>query len=693
MDLIRLPGVRRIVAAVRRYRTVALVFFLCTVGGTLVYTWRQTPQYQAETTIELRWQPYGQTFPFRDVSAQEFTGYWSFDEFRNTQMEIIQSRNVMQRVIDVLGLSELDPEGLAQRVDVAAIPDSRLIRIRVVDSDPQRAADLANAMAQVYVDVGVESRVKWLQQIIDWLRDRIDTTEDDISRAEQRLYEFQKENNSINLEKDKQQAEREIDALHEQYVEVQKRRVQLEGRLAKMEALAATPAGLDGLAATLDVNTVGRLRETYATLAAERARLAAVYGPKHPKMQGVDNQIEALSEQFVKLARDQIDAVRTELELARGEESRLKTAIQALVDRALERSQVWHEYRDLVDQTSNRRQFYDVLLQRFKEVDITRDLNREQAVVIERARAPQAPFRPNKRLNLLAGLMVALFGGVGLALVWNAFQQTVQNGEDVEATAGIQPLVELAYLQPDSIDYPLEQLMRYDPDAPLAEAFRLIRNHIIFAPQRRGMRTLLFTGAHPLEGKTTVACNVAIAAAQAGRRVLLLDADVRRRSASRVWNLEHETGFVDVLAGRLRWQDVLRTSGVPNLTIMAAGGESGRSAEVVQKEVIERILPGLRQEFDLILMDGSPIRYVADALVLATIVDEAILVVEAGRIHKREIREMTSRLERMGQHEYAIILNKVTVPSGGFGVDGYAYGYGLVRPASGDASDLEPVRS
>ena len=684
-EVMRITAVRRALAAIRRYRAVGLAFFIFVVIGTIWYTFTQEKLFRAHSVIELRWNPYGESFPFRDVSAQEFTGYWSFDEFRNTQMQVIASRRVLQRVVDVLGYPDLNSEMIAGKLQVSPVPDSRLIRIGVIDTDPKRAANIANTVAQAYTDIGVENRVAWIQQVVDWLRDRIDGTQEEIGRSQRTLYDFQKEMGSINLEKDKAYVEQEIDALHQQYVQVHTQRIQLEARYKEMLQLAkeGTP-GLDKIALAMAVESekgaVGSVQLDLMQLESTLSSLAAVYGKSHPEMLAVQNRIDTLREQMRLAATQRITGAKTQMDIAMAEEEKLLAAIESKVKSALERSKVWLEYQDLVDQTQGRRQFYDVLLERFKEVDITRDLNREQAVIIEMALTPMAPFRPNIQLNLALGVLLAVGGSIGMALLWSVFQQGVQNGEDLEAAIGVRALVELPYMQLDSVDYPVEQLMLYDSESPLADAFRMVRNHILFTPKRRHLRSLLFTGAHPLEGKTTIANNIAIATAQAGKSVLLIDADFRKHMTSKVWEMKGRRGFADVLAGNARWQDVVQATIVPNLSLLTAGGDPNNPPELFQKEALERIMPGMQQEFEIIIFDGSPLLLVADSMVVSSVVDETFIIMEAGRIHKRDVRHLIASLEKIGQPQWEIILNKVTVPSAsGFDRYGYGYGYGYGR--------------
>ncbi|RMF14595.1 MAG: polysaccharide biosynthesis tyrosine autokinase [Candidatus Dadabacteria bacterium] len=692
-DLMRLTAVRRVLAAVRRYRFVGLSFFIFVILGTLFFTFSQDELYRATSVVELRWNPKTEVFPFRDVSTQEtWGGYWSYDEFRNTQIEVIRSRRVLQRVVDVLGDPSLTPALLEARLTVEPVPDSRLIRVSYMDTSPQRAADIANTVVQAYMDVGVENRIRWIQQIVDWLRDRIDNTQDDIGRAQKDLFEFQKEMGSINLDKDRQQIEAEIDALHARYIDAHTRRIQLEGQLREMKRLAEQGnSGLQQLAHALAVEdrqgAVATIQKRWVELQAERAGLSAVYGDAHPKMQALDRQLNALRSELLEAARKRIDGIRAQMDIATAEEEELLKAMDELVSAALDRSKIWQRYQELSDEAVSRRQFYEVLLERFKEIDITRDLNREQAVLIESAVPPAVAAWPNVRVNLAVGLFLALTGAIGMALLLNLLQQGVQNSEDLEAAIGVRALAELPYLQTDSIDYPLEKLMLHDPDSPLAESIRVVRNHILFAPRGRRIRAILFTGAQPLEGKTTTANNLAIATAQAGRRVLLVDADLRKAATSKVWKARGRRGFADVLSGNARWQDVVQPTEVANLSVMGTGGDPSHPPELFQKEALERVLPVLQQEWDIVIFDGSPLLLVADSIVVSSVVDETFIVMEAGRIHKREARDLVARLERIGQPTWEIILNKVTLPSA-WGYDGYGYGYSYGYGSRGESELL-----
>lgn len=687
--LARLPQLARALALARRYRVVLAVFVASTLLATAVFTLRQERLYRAEALVELRWYPGASRFPFEDPGSQAQSTYWSFDEFRNTQVAVLRSSRVAERVSAMLG-GNPTAAAIQGRVEVAPVPSSHLVRVRVVDADPDRAANVVNTVVETYIEVGIETRMAWVGDLVDWLGDRIREIQTEIRAGERSLLEFQRDARTLDPVRDRTQAQSEVESLQAQFLVARTTRLREEGRWRQMQTYVERgDAGLAELASTLGGDAVDHVRRSLAAALEQRAELAAVYGPEHPRMLAAQARVEVLETRLLDAARDSVTAARTRWDLARAEEERLGEAIEARIDGLLERTEQQIRFGELRDRTGTARELYEVMLQRAKEVDLSRDFRREQAVVIERARVPVAPFRPNLMLNMSMGLLLALLGGGGLVLGLSLLQPVIQNADDLEAATGLVALAEIPELPADAVVVP-ERLMLRDPDHPAAETFRGLRNRLLFSPRRVDIRVTMVSGAFPGEGKTSVISNLAVATARAGRRVLMVDADLHRFGLTRLWAHPDDPGLGQLLRGEADPVAVIQSTEVPQLHILPVGAETGEDELLTDVAALRALLEGLRADFDTIFFDAGPLLRVAAPLPVAAVVDEVLLVLAAGQITRGDVAELRTALRQVGRESVEVVLNRVRIPSGRFAAGGYGSQYADLRAQAIVERDAAP---
>lgn len=284
------------------------------------------------------------------------------------------------------------------------------------------------------------------------------------------------------------------------------------------------------------------------------------------------------------------------------------------------------------------------------------------------ALASYAPVSPNVQLNLALGVLVGLALGVGIAVLRAVLDNRVRSPRDVEALTD-RPLIGAIPHDPKAKERPL--ILHADPHNPRSEAFRSLRTNLQFL-EMDGGHTYVITSSIPTEGKSTTSINLAIALADSGKRVALLDTDLRKPKVAEYLGIEGGTGLTDVLIGRARVADVLLPWGNRSLYVLPAGKIPPNPSELLGSERMQKLLEALGQEFDVVLCDAPPLLPVTDAAVLSRSTSGAIMVVAVGRTTTNQLDGALEALETVGSKVAGVVLTMVPTK----GADAYAYGYG-----------------
>jgi polysaccharide biosynthesis transport protein len=304
---------------------------------------------------------------------------------------------------------------------------------------------------------------------------------------------------------------------------------------------------------------------------------------------------------------------------------------------------------------------------------------------VQNATVPTVPVSPNVPLNIALGVLVGLAIGVGLAVLRETLDTRVRNEHDVEQISD-SPIVGGIAFDPKAPERPL--IVHVDPRSPRAESFRTLRTNLQFLDIEGNARSFVVTSSIESEGKSTTAANLAIVLSDAGSRVLLVDADLRRPKVASYMGLEGAVGLTDVLIGQAKLLDVVQPWGKRDLYVLPAGKVPPNPSELLGSQTMANLITMLEKEFDFVLFDAPPLLPVTDAAILAKNTGGAIVIVASGRTHKNQLSGAVSVLQNVGARVSGFVLTMMptTGPDAyGYGRYGYGYGYGygddLDKPA------------
>lgn len=606
--------------------------------------------------------------------------------FVGTQIGLLTSHAIAERVAQDLNLAA-DPAvvgdqapareigqriaanyvrgGLSTRVQ----PASRLITISFVSRDPALAARIVNGAADAYINTNLERRYQSSSYARDFLQKQIAVVRRDLEQSERGLVAYAQQQRLISTgsgTSSEQSADTNslngntLVALNNALALTTARRIAAEQRYR--ESMLAGPT-------TETSQNAAGLRGQIASLNAEYQQKLQSFRPDYPEMVALKARIDALRSSVVAETReagsDRAGSLRAEFMAARAEEERLRAKVGELSSSVLDQRGRRIKYNILQRDVDTNRAQYDALLQRFKEIGVSRGIGTAVASVVDRGDVPSGAYSPNLFLNLIVGAVSGLLAGLMAALILEFVNDTIKTPNHVREKLG------LAFLGgiPTAKDKPIEELK--NALSPVTEAYLSTATALQFLTEGGAPKTMLVTSTRPAEGKSTSAWALAQSYARLGHTVLLIDADMRRPAFVTGQNevgLSHVLTTSDVIIDH-----VLRTE-IENLWMMPAGQIPPSPPELIASPRFAAVLAEAAATFDLVVLDGPPILGLADAPLLATIVEGTLMVVEAGRTRTRAAFEALNRLRTSGAHVIGAILTRYEAQAS-YGY-GYGYGYG-----------------
>ncbi|MCA9532647.1 MAG: polysaccharide biosynthesis tyrosine autokinase [Myxococcales bacterium] len=680
---------REAVRVVVRFGWIAVVLAVLGGVGGAVWTSRQPRIYSATATLEYEPNPPRPLGRGVEDVADPFGNFWASREFFDTQNRVIASRNVLDRVVQQLALhqdagfhghtgeaaenfegSSIESTAalLASRLAVEPVPSTRLVNVVVKDGDPERAASIANAIAAAYIEKTLEDRMRSTVTALEWLDGQLTALRSDLEASENALYEFKREHDvlSLSLEENQNVIAHEILAFSEALTTARTRRIELAARAERLRrALSMDPleAPLSGLT---NVEAIAALRSALVAKLAERERLSVRYGDNHPDMVALNAEIRMQQEQLVREMRSVINGTEGEFEEARRVEGGLRAAVNEAHSDGLDLNLREIEYQRLNRERENKAEIYQLVLQRTTETDLTRMLQVTHAHVLDRALPPTAPISPVLMTNLGGGSAAGLVLGLAVIALLLRLDRRLKSVEDVEAlglkVVGILPRL-------PEMDLP-ELSSHHRPTSAAAECARTIRTNLTFMNAARPSRCFVITSASPREGKTTIACNIAIALAHSSKSVLLIDTDLRRPRAHKPFGIANKVGVTSVILGETTLAEAVAHTEVDGLHLLPSGPVPPNPSELLHTPAFQALRDAAMAAYEWVIFDSPPVGAVTDSAVIAPQVDGVMLVVRAQQTTRESVEAALRQMRAVDAVMIGCVVNDVDVNSRTYG-----YGY------------------
>lgn len=702
--------------ALRKHRwtilsTVSIIFTLV-----LVAVVKERPVYRAQTLLEIG-QENQNTITVQELFQLENVTH----DYLETQYRILESDAVARDVIRQLNLDQMeefnpgkgadsseagragenadplpvDPAGgqlvlerFRDRLDVNPIRQSRLVQVSFDSYDPKLAAKVVNTFSDRYIQQNLQAHWDAAQKASEWLSQQLDGLKIKLEKSEDDLQRYAQANDLLFLEGGKSGTQNIVDErleqLQSELTQAQAERYQKESLYRLLEA-----GDLSSIPGIADSKLVQDLTLQLADAERAKADLAPNFTSDYPKMKQVQSQIDHVEQLLTEQREQAAGRIANEYSAAVRRETLVRSAFDEQQRQANQAAAKSVQYNILKREAETNKQLYEDLLVRLKEAGVSAGMKASNIRVVDPAVPPSRAVKPRITLSLALALSAGLTLGIVLALLQEHMDNTLKSPDDVEqflqvpALALIPAQISLERRKNGSGRLPAPSIIedrengslakprrgqkkdwvRIDAEiaqhSALSEAFRGLRTSVLLSTAGRPPRSLTFVSAEPGEGKTTICSNLGICLAQLGKRVLLIDADMRRPSLHRLFKLDANTGVVNYLTGDQAWKSLVQTSSQEGLHCLVCGPVPPNPSELLSSGRMQELIHEALTEYDFLLFDSPPLLSVADGRILSTIVEGTILVVKGGVTPRDLVRHAQLLASDVGAHLIGAVLNNV----------------------------------
>jgi succinoglycan biosynthesis transport protein ExoP len=567
-------------------------------------------------------------------------------------------------------------------LEVAVIPDTRVVEIAYISPDPRAAADAVNALISAYIEQNLKTRFDATSQAAAWLTKQLSDVQVKVEISEAKLVRYQKEHDIVGPDEKQNIITSKLDELNKELMAAEADRIQKQA--IYQLTLSVDPETVSMVSQNAFLQS---LRTRQAELKNELAQATVQLGSAYPKVVELKNRAQQLDDTIDAELKKTVNRIHNDYVGAAGREKMLRRAFERQKEDASQLNQNAIEYNLLKRDAGSYRQLYDSLMQKLKEAGLLAGLSSTNVHIVEPANPPLNPFKPDIPRNLGIGFLIGLTSAVALAFVLEALDNTVRTPDQAEAITFLPSLAVVPFasgsvgaakngrrLLPSGLQSGDEAaVLAYTrPNSEMAEAYRALRTSILLSLPDAPPKIIFVTSPLPQDGKTTTSINSAIVMAQEGRRVLLVDADLRRPSISKRLGIASRAGLTTVLAGNTPPESVILPSPqLPNLFLMPSGPIPPCPSELLSSAHMKRLLVEWREMFDHVIIDSLPVLAFTDAVRLSVEADAVLLVIRSSHTSKGALRRASALLAQVKANVLGLVVNAFDLRSG----DQYYYYY------------------
>ncbi|QKG72455.1 GumC family protein [Erythrobacter mangrovi] len=700
-------NLRHAFSALRRHLWMAIAIVGAAVLLALISTLLDTPRYTAETSVQINDQSdevLGSDFEAGNVTPPSD---WDIDRFLNTQLDILRSRGLAERVADRLELAGSETFFSAMEVAPTALTGdqakdrslavsllrgnleidlpraTRVATISFTSTDPATSASIANAFAEEFIQANLQRRYDSTSYARDFVADQLEEARISLEDSERELNEYAKGVGLIRTRDALSPDGRDVIAgtvttsslVQLNGAAIQARAARIEAQ-ARWEAIQGTP--LLASQPVLGNPTVQILMTRRAELQAELQSARDRYLPNHPAISRLEEDLAAVTRQLEGTASQVRESIRAEFRAAQNAQAQLDSQVSNARGASLAEQDQSVRYNVLARQADTARSIYDGLLQRYRELNASAGIASSNIAIIDRAEAPSVPSSPNVPRNIALGMFVGLALAGMAVFLRDQLDDVIHTPEDVEDKLDLALLGVVPRADDGSPIAALE-----NPKSPIAEAYNSLRGALLYSTPKGLPRIIVVTSAQAHEGKSTTSFAIALGFARIGMKPLLIDADLRRPALDKLFGLRAERGLTDLLVSQDDPSTAIMHIDTAGIDLLPTGPLPPSPSELLSSPRMAQLLESFAESHDVVILDSPPVLGLADAPMLAAIADGTVFVVEAERGRSGALKAALRRLRSMKPVMLGAVLAKFDPTKSGNRYSAY-YGYDYYQYASGE---------
>ncbi|MEO1432673.1 MAG: polysaccharide biosynthesis tyrosine autokinase [Cyanobacteria bacterium J06633_8] len=686
----------------------ALVVTSSVLGLAAFVTFRQKPVYEAEGKLLFNKNNNVSSLSGLGGQIGELSGITNLSNPLDTEAEVIQSHPLIKETINKFSLKNEEGETLThkdflKKLKVKSIRGTDVLQLAYKSTDPKEAANVVNSLMGDYLDNNIETNTAEVRAAREFLQKELPLVEAKVVTAEAALRQFKEKNNVVALEEEAKFGVESLKDLSENITQSQANLVEaitrseaLQNQLKLQPQQAVALSSLSQSPAVQQVLT--EFQKTQDELAVARTKLT----DEHPTVVNLSKKLEALRNQVEgrvgQIVGNGISVREPDLQIGELKQALTAELIKSEVERLAATNRVGllrkafvsnqarlsvlpkleQQQRQLQRKLQVAQSTYQQLLKQLQEVQVVEKQNVGNARVIASALVPDKKISPKIPLNLALGGFLGILLGVGTALILEAMDKSLKTVDEAKKLLGYPLLGTIPRVDEKDTDRQKLPVLN-NPYSPASTAFEILQTNLGFTMSDKALKVIVVSSSIPGEGKSFVSSNLAVAIAQVGKRVLLIDADMRRPTQQNIWDLPNMIGLSNVLVGQADLHGSTAEALV-TLDVLTAGKIPPNPLTLLESQKMASLVKDASNDYDFVIIDAPPLTAVADALNLGKLADGMLLVVRPGVANTGSVNAAKSLLEQSGQLVLGMVVNDVTADNS-YGGYYYSKGYYGMNPA------------
>ena len=544
------------------------------------------------------------------------------------------------------------------RLQVNQVGDSLLLAVRFESSDPDKAAEIANAVVDTYLGRQVGDKKAATDRASTWLKDRLEGLRERVQQAENAVEDY-RSREGLTSNKTVGVTQQQLSEINTLLVTAQSDRAEAEARLRQVRRAGRSASGVSASSDVLSSELIQDLRQEESRLLRQVAELANEFGDKHPKMISARTQLQDLQSK-IDLEIDRIvEKVANEVAVAQAREATLQQRIDDLKGQVSDLGQAEVRLRELEREADASRELYQKFLLRFQETSEQRSLQRADAKVVSRAQASGSPSYPKPLFTIIAAFMGSLCLSGVLILVLELLDPGFRSAEQIEKATGV-PVIALIPDRP-AVRRQRRAAVAALEDPRTREALRFLGTGLMLLGESKEAKgqVILVTSSLPQEGKSVLASALARDLASSGKRCLLIDCDLRRPQTHEIFEKNRGPGLSDLVQHEALPEDVIHTDRSSGLNYVTAGSPTPNPTQILGSPHFQDFISATKAAFDYVILDTPPVVVVSDPQAIAKISDVMLYVVAWARTRRETVRVGLKKMMDAGANHPQVVLSRV----------------------------------